>query len=184
MARVVQTNGLSSLINFYVTSSHSSATLKGIMLRYPTAMSTSKLKNMKFKVSQFWCEKRPTENSEDRIPTMLGQATPHCIAESDQRHAQHPLKTLSIDFSRGSYQTTSEWIMDLNSWYQTHISLYANRYLFIGSKIGGQKWQPHILRKTMLIFTSWLMPLVHLATMHNCTEGDMHRNANVPIVIP
>ena len=37
-------------------------------------MSTSKLKNMKFKVSHLWGEKRPTKNSEDRIPTMLGPA--------------------------------------------------------------------------------------------------------------
>ena len=35
-------------------------------------MSTGKLKNMKFKVSHFGSEKRPTNNSEDRIPTMLG----------------------------------------------------------------------------------------------------------------
>ena len=41
--------------------------------------------------------------------------TPHCVAESDQRHAQHPLKMLGIDFSCGSYQTNSERIMLLNS---------------------------------------------------------------------
>ena len=35
-------------------------------------MSTVKLKNMKFEVSQLWGEKRPTKHSEDRIPTMLG----------------------------------------------------------------------------------------------------------------
>ena len=29
---------------------------------------------MKFKVSYFWGEKRPTKNQEDRIPTMLGPA--------------------------------------------------------------------------------------------------------------
>ena len=58
--------------------------LKGIMLRYPTArrdlplrntMNTSKLKNMKFKAFHFWGEKSPTNNFEDRIPTMLGPAT-------------------------------------------------------------------------------------------------------------
>ena len=38
-------------------------------------MSTGKLKNMKFKVSHFCSEKRPTKKSEDRIPTMLGPAT-------------------------------------------------------------------------------------------------------------
>ena len=73
----------------------SSATLKGIMLHYPTAcrdhplrntLSTGKLKNMKFnlrllysslrfKASQFWGEKRPANNSEDRIPTLLGPTT-------------------------------------------------------------------------------------------------------------
>ena len=37
-------------------------------------MSTGKLKNMKFKASHFWSEKRPTKNFEDRIPTMLGPA--------------------------------------------------------------------------------------------------------------
>ena len=37
-------------------------------------MNTGKLKNMKFEVSHFWGEKRPTNNSEDRIPTMLGPA--------------------------------------------------------------------------------------------------------------
>ena len=29
---------------------------------------------MKFTVSQFWSEKRPTKKSEDRIPIMLGPA--------------------------------------------------------------------------------------------------------------
>ena len=71
--------------------------------------------------------------------------TPPRVAESDQRHAQHPLKMLGIDFSCGLYQTNSERIMLLNSWYQIDISLYSNRYLFVRSKIGGQKWQPHIL---------------------------------------
>ena len=58
-----------------------SATLTAIVLRYPTAwrdfpvrntMSTGKLKNMKFNVSHFWGEQRPTKNSEDRIATMFG----------------------------------------------------------------------------------------------------------------
>ena len=35
----------------------------------------------------------------------------HCVAESDLRHAQHPLKMLGIDFSCGWYQTTSELII-------------------------------------------------------------------------
>ena len=47
----------------------------------------------------------------DTIPSL----TPPCVAESDQRHAQHPLKMLGIDFSCGSYQTNSERIMLLNS---------------------------------------------------------------------
>ena len=81
-----------------------------------------------------------------------------CVAESDQRHAQHPLKMLGIDFSCGSYQTNSERIMLLNSWYQIDMSLYSNRYLFVRSKIGGQKWQPHILYKTMSFFASRLTP--------------------------
>ena len=38
-----------------------------------------------------------------------------CVAESDQRHAQHPLKMLGIDFSCGSYQ--------INSLYQTDMSI-------------------------------------------------------------
>ena len=84
--------------------------------------------------------------------------TPPCVAESDQRHAQHPLKMLGIDFSCGSYQTNSERIMLLNSWYQIDMSLYSNRYLFVRSKIGGQKWQPHILCKTMSLFASRLTP--------------------------
>ena len=84
--------------------------------------------------------------------------TPPCVAESDQRHAQHPLKMLGIDFSCGSYQTNSERIMLLNSWYQIDMSLYSNRYLFVRSKIGGQKWQPHILCKTMSFFASRLTP--------------------------
>ena len=84
--------------------------------------------------------------------------TPPCVAESDQRHAQHPLKMLGIDFSCGSYQINSERIMLLNSLYQTDMSLYSNRYLFVRSKIGGQKWQPHILCKTMSFFTSRLTP--------------------------
>ena len=62
----------------------SSATLKGVMLRYPTAwrdfpqintMSTGKFKNMKFKASHIWGENRPTKNSEDRILTKLVPAT-------------------------------------------------------------------------------------------------------------
>ena len=65
--------------------------------------------------------------------------TPPCVAESVQRHAQHPLKMLGIDFSCGLYQTNSERIMFLNSLYQTDMSLYSNRYLFVRSKIGGQK---------------------------------------------
>ena len=59
--------------------------------------------------------------------------TPPCVAESDQRHAQHALKMLGIDFSSGSYQTNSERIMLLNSWYQIDMSLYSNRYLFVRS---------------------------------------------------
>ena len=70
--------------------------------------------------------------------------TPSCVAESDQCHAQHPLKMLGIDFSCGSCQPTSERIMVLNSWYQTDMSLYSCRYLFVGSKIDSQKWQWHI----------------------------------------
>ena len=84
--------------------------------------------------------------------------TPPCVAESHQRHAQHPLKMLGIDFSCGSYQRNSERIMLLNSLYQTDMSLYSNRYLFVRSKIGGQKWQPHILCKTMSFFASRLTP--------------------------
>ena len=50
-------------------------------------MSTGKLKNVKFKVSHFWGEKRPTKKSEDRIPTMLGPATPQIeCAIQDIRH--------------------------------------------------------------------------------------------------
>ena len=70
---------------------------------------------------------------------------------ANQHHAQHPLKT-------------TEWMVVLNSWYQIDMSLYSNRYLFVGSKISGQKWQPWILHKTMLFFASWVMPLVHLVT--------------------
>ena len=84
--------------------------------------------------------------------------TPPCVAESDQRHAQHPLKMLGIDFSCGSCQTNSERIMLLNSWYQIDMSLYSSHYLFVRSKIGGQKWQPHILCKTMSFFASRLTP--------------------------
>ena len=62
-----------------------SAKLKGLNLRYPIAwrdfllrntMSTGKLRNMMFKISHFWDEKRPTKKSEDRIPTMLLPASP------------------------------------------------------------------------------------------------------------
>ena len=91
------------------------------------------------------------------IPSICLLTLP-CVAESDQRHAQHPLKMLGIDFSCGSYQTNSERIMFLNSWYQIDMSLYSNRYLFVRSKIGGQKWQPHILCKTMSFFASRLTP--------------------------
>ena len=62
----------------------SSATLKGIMLRYPTAwrrnfplrhtMSTGKLKNMTYKIANFGGEKPPNKNTEVRIPTVLGPA--------------------------------------------------------------------------------------------------------------
>ena len=108
-----------------------------------------------------------------------------CCIESDQRHAQHLLKMLVTDFSCGSYQTTSERSMVLYSLYQTDMSPSSNRYLFVGSKIGEQKWQPHILCKTMLFFTSRLTPLVRLATTCSCTEGDTRRNANsIHIVIP
>ena len=104
--------------------------------------------------------------------------TPHCVAESDQRHAQHPLKMLGIDLSCGSYQTNSEQITLLNRLYQTDMTLYSNRYLFARSKICGQKWQPHILCKTMSFFASRLTPLVWLATTRACTEDDTRRNAN------
>ena len=62
-----------------------SAKLKGLNLRYPIAwrdfllkntMSTGKLRNVMFKISHFWDEKRPTKKSEDRIPTMLLPASP------------------------------------------------------------------------------------------------------------
>ena len=39
-------------------------------------MSTGKLRNMMFKISHFWDEKRPTKKSEDLIPTMLLPASP------------------------------------------------------------------------------------------------------------
>ena len=110
---------------------------------------------------------------------------PHCVAESDQRHAQHPLcrctpvtscersnqnlpsrwvlawsvKMLGIDCSYGSYQTNSERSMLQSSWYQADMSLYSSRYLFVRSKIDRQKWQPHILCKTMSFFVSRLTPL-------------------------
>ena len=62
-----------------------SAKLKGLNLRYPIAwryfllrntMSTGELRNMMFKISHFWDEKRPNKKSEDRIPTMLLPASP------------------------------------------------------------------------------------------------------------
>ena len=85
-----------------------------------------------------------------------------------------------IDLSCRSYQTNSEWIMLLNSWYQTDMPLYSNRYVVVGSKMGGQKWQPHILCKTILFFASRLTPLVRLATTRNCTEGDTRRKTIPP----
>ena len=65
-----------------------SAKLKGLNLHYPIAwrdfllrntMSTGKLRNMMFKISHFWDEKRPTKKSEDRIPTMLPASPQHAI---------------------------------------------------------------------------------------------------------
>ena len=65
-----------------------SAKLKGLNLRYPIAwrdfllrntMNTGKLRNMMFKISHFWDEKRPTKKSEDRIPTMLPASPQHAI---------------------------------------------------------------------------------------------------------
>ena len=57
--------------------------------------------------------------------------TPPCVAESDQRHAQHPLKMLGIDFSCGSYQTNSERIMLLNSCYNmVGSALFLQRALY------------------------------------------------------
>ena len=65
-----------------------SAKLKGLNLRYPIAwrdfllrntMSTGKLRNMMFKISHFWDDKRPTKKSEDRIPTMLPASPQHAI---------------------------------------------------------------------------------------------------------
>ena len=62
-----------------------SAKLKGLNLRYPIAwrdflfrntMSPGKLRNMMFKISHFWDEKRPTKETEDRIPTILLPASP------------------------------------------------------------------------------------------------------------
>ena len=98
------------------------------------------------------------QTSEPNCSPACHWLTPPCVAESDQRHAQHPLKMLGIDFSCGWYQTNSERIMLLNSWYEIDMSLYSNRYLFVRSKIGGQKWQPHILCKTMSFFASRLTP--------------------------
>ena len=51
----------------------------------------------------------------DKVRWSRRLLTPPCVAESDRRHAQHPLKMLGIDFSCGSYQTNSERIMLLNS---------------------------------------------------------------------
>ena len=60
MARAIHNKGLSKFVSF---------------VRYTrNTMSTDKLKNMKFEVSHFRGEKRPTENSDDRIPTMFGAA--------------------------------------------------------------------------------------------------------------
>ena len=128
------------------------------------------------------------------------------------RSAQHPLKMLGIEFSCGSYQTTSEQIMVLNSWYQT---LFSNLYLFVDWKsmdiIYSHVIFLHTLGSVGKVADSWskgwwleswpyrlsgpgmgnkghstrLMPLVCLATMRTCTECDAHKNANIiPIVIP
>ena len=114
---------------------------------------------------------------------IYGIITPPCVAESDQRHAQHPLKMLGIDFSCGSYQTNSERIMLLNSWYQIDMSLYSNRYLFVRSKIGGRKWQPHILCKTMSFLRFPTDAMVRLATTRTCTEDDTRRYANIILIV-
>ena len=62
-----------------------SAKLKGLNLLYPIAwrdfllrntMSTGELRNMMFKISHIWDQKRPTKKSEDRIPSMLLPASP------------------------------------------------------------------------------------------------------------
>ena len=64
--------------------------------------------------------------------------------------------------------------MLLNSWYQIDISLYSNRYLFVRSKIGGQKWQPHILCQTMSFFASRLTPWFAWQP-RTCTEDDAQK---------
>ena len=63
--------------------------------------------------------------------------------ESDQCHAQHPLKMLGNDFSYGWYRPTSEWIMIINSWYQTDMCLHYNRYFLSDRKSVGRN-ESHI----------------------------------------
>ena len=58
-------------------------------------------------------------------------------------------------------------------------SFYWIRYIICLVYILTHRWG------SVLFFDSWLMPLVDLATMPTCTEGDMRRHANsIPIVIP
>ena len=97
-------------------------------------------------------------------------------AESDQRHAQHPLKMLGIDFSCGSYQTNSERVMVLNSWSNWHVFIFyplpfcriENRWAEMTATYFAQGY----------VISSPLTSLVRLATMHNCTKVDRRRNAN------
>ena len=111
--------------------------------------------------------------------------TPDCVAESDQRHAQHPLKMLGIDFSCGLYQKNSERIMLLNSWYQIDMSLYSNRYFFCQIENRWAKMTAIYFVQDHVIFRFPADAMVRLATTRTCTEDDTRRNANIiPIVIP
>ena len=66
--------------------------------------------------------------------------------------------------------------MLLKSWYQIDMSLYSD----VRSKIGGQKWQPHILCKTIhVIFRFPADAMVSLAITRTCTEDDTRSYANI-----
>ena len=105
-------------------------------------MSTGKLKNMKFKASHFWGEKRPTKNSEDRIPTMFtGENLDAVTAVTDSFKMAD---AFAGGRTGGAVAQTSAQTVDISVWQDR---VWVNRL----QKIYGHGWRVDLRAKSAIV---------------------------------